>query len=116
MVGACVRGSFLGDRGHEKTACRTGKGRLADAKIRVLLADDHAMFRQGIREMLSTDEEIEVVGEAENGREAIALAERLRPDVVLLDVEMPVMDARQAMEGMIQNSSLSPRVVIVTMH
>jgi DNA-binding NarL/FixJ family response regulator len=81
----------------------------------VLLADDHAMFRQGVREMLSTDEEIEVVGEAQNGREAVALAERLKPDVVLLDVEMPIMGARQAMERMLGNAP-TPRVIIVTMH
>jgi DNA-binding NarL/FixJ family response regulator len=92
-----------------------GEGRLADAGIKVLLADDHAMFRQGVREMLSTDEGIEVIGEAENGREAVALAERLRPDVVLLDVEMPVMGARQAMERILENSPV-PRVIIVTMH
>jgi len=88
---------------------------LADRKIRVLLADDHAMFRQGIREMLSTDEEIEVAGEAANGLEAVALAQKLGPDVVLLDVEMPVMGAKQAMERMLENSP-PPRVVIVTMH
>jgi DNA-binding NarL/FixJ family response regulator len=88
---------------------------LADSRIRVLLADDHAMFRQGIREMLSTDEKIEVVGEAENGREAVTLAEKLTPDVVLLDVEMPVMGAKQAMERMLENSP-PPRVVIVTMY
>ena len=88
---------------------------MADSKIRVLLADDHAMFRQGIKEMLSTDGKIEVVGEAENGREAAALAEKLTPDVVLLDVEMPVMGAKQAMERMLENSPL-PRVVIVTMY
>jgi DNA-binding NarL/FixJ family response regulator len=81
----------------------------------VLLADDHAMFRQGVREMLSTDERIEVVGEAENGREAVDLAERLEPDVVLLDVEMPVMGARESMERMLDITP-SPRVVIVTMH
>ena len=88
---------------------------MAGTRTRVLLADDHAMFRQGVREMLSTDEEIDVVGEAENGREAVALAERLSPDVVLLDVEMPVMGARRAMKIML-GSSPAPRVIIVTMH
>ena len=77
---------------------------MARDQIRVLLADDHTMFRQGIKEMLSTDDEIEVVGESENGREAVALAEKLRPDVVLLDVEMPVMGAREAMERMVRIS------------
>lgn len=88
---------------------------MAGTRTRVLLADDHAMFKQGVREMLSTDEGIEVAGEAENGKEAVDLAERLRPDVVLLDVEMPVMGAKQAMEVMLQNSP-APRAVVVTMH
>jgi DNA-binding NarL/FixJ family response regulator len=88
---------------------------VAGPKIKVLLADDHAMFRQGIKEMLSTDGEIEVIGEAENGQQAVALAREPRPDVVILDVEMPVMGAKQAMERMLENSP-PPRVVIVTMY
>jgi DNA-binding NarL/FixJ family response regulator len=84
-------------------------------KIRVLLADDHGMFRQGVREMLSTDDGIEVVGEAENGREAVDLADSLKPDVVLLDVEMPVMGARESMERML-GISPPPRIIVVTMH
>ena len=84
-------------------------------KVRVLLADDHTMFRQGLREMLSTDESIEVVGEAENGAEAVALAQELKPDVVVLDVEMPVMGAAEAMDRLLMLSP-TPNIVVVTMH
>jgi DNA-binding NarL/FixJ family response regulator len=83
--------------------------------IRVLLADDHTMFRQGLKEMLSTDRGIEVVGEADNGWDAVALARRLKPDVVVLDVEMPMMGAAQAMEAILEISP-RPRVLIVTMY
>ncbi|HKH75702.1 MAG TPA: response regulator transcription factor [Rubrobacteraceae bacterium] len=83
--------------------------------VRVLLADDHTMFRQGLREMLSTDKAIDVVGQADNGEEAVALARRLRPDVVVLDVEMPVMGAEEAI-GPILRVSPPPGIVVVTMH
>ncbi len=86
-----------------------------DGRIRVLLADDHTMFRQGLKEMLSTDKMIEVVGEANNGQEAVALARQMKPDVVVLDVEMPVMGAVQAMEAILEISP-RPRVLIVTMY
>jgi DNA-binding NarL/FixJ family response regulator len=79
----------------------------------VLLADDHAMVREGMSEMLSTDEEIEVVGEAENGQEAVELVRKLKPDVVILDVEMPVMGAQAALTRMLRISPL-PKVIIVT--
>jgi DNA-binding NarL/FixJ family response regulator len=83
--------------------------------VRVLLADDHTMFRQGLREMLSTDGAIEVVGQAENGEEAVALTRKLKPDVVVLDVEMPVMGAEEAI-GPILRVSPPPGIVVVTMH
>ena len=79
-----------------------------------MLADDHTMFRQGLAEMLSTDGEIEVVGEAANGAEAVAVTQREKPDVLLLDVEMPVMDAREAIEDLMRLDPV-PKVVIVTM-
>jgi DNA-binding NarL/FixJ family response regulator len=60
--------------------------------VRVLIADDQALFREGLRTLLSTRTEVEVVGEAANGEEALALAETLHPDVVLMDLRMPVMD------------------------
>jgi DNA-binding NarL/FixJ family response regulator len=67
--------------------------------IRVLIADDNAVIRQGVRALLtSSADDIEVVGEAATGREAIDQAEALRPDVVLLDIRMPVMDGVKAAE------------------
>ena len=60
--------------------------------IRILLADDHAVVRQGLRMFLGLDPDLEVVGEAENGAEALRKAHELRPDVVLMDMLMPVMD------------------------
>jgi DNA-binding NarL/FixJ family response regulator len=60
--------------------------------IRVLIADDHSVVRQGLRMFLSLDDELEVIGEAENGSQALQLTKKLNPDVVLMDMLMPVMD------------------------
>ncbi|MGY0060355.1 response regulator [Streptomyces sp. LZ34] len=64
--------------------------------LRVLIADDHAVVRQGLRMILSLDDDIKVVGETTNGREAVRLARELCPDVVLMDLLMPVMDGISA--------------------
>lgn len=60
--------------------------------ISLLLVDDEDLFRQGLATLLTTEPDLEVVGQAKNGKEAIALAERLQPDVILMDVQMPVCD------------------------
>jgi DNA-binding NarL/FixJ family response regulator len=109
--------------GHDRPAAvwdkqqveRTGDSEGNDA-IRVLLADDHAEFREGLKEMLLTDDGIEVVGEAGDGAEAIEVAERVRPDVVVLDLAMPIMGGRQAFDPLLRTVSPPPGIVILTMH
>lgn len=64
--------------------------------IRVYITDDHQIVRRGIRQLLSTEKGIEVVGEASNGKEAVADVEKLKPDIVLMDLVMPVMDGIEA--------------------
>jgi DNA-binding NarL/FixJ family response regulator len=64
--------------------------------IRLLLADDQPLFRQGLASLLSLENDLEVVGQAHDGREAIALAEQLQPDIILMDVRMPVCDGVEA--------------------
>ncbi len=65
-------------------------------KIRVLLADDHTVVRQGLRALLAAEEDIEIVGEAENGRQAIQLVKKLLPDVAVIDIAMPVLNGLEA--------------------
>ena len=64
--------------------------------IRILLADDHALMRRGIRDLLETDSEIDVIGEAGDGREAVQLADRLKPDVMIMDLAMPELNGLDA--------------------
>ena len=64
--------------------------------LRVLIADDHRLFAEALEAILATDERIEVVGQAGDGSEAVELARRLGPDVVLMDVSMPVLDGFEA--------------------
>src|SRR5919204_5029941 len=68
----------------------------APAQISVLIADDHRLFVEALEAILAGDARVEVVGRARNGREAIELARELRPDVVLMDISMPVMDGVEA--------------------
>src|SRR5579872_2251847 len=65
-------------------------------KITVLLADDHTVVRQGLRALLMAEEDVEVVGEAETGRQAVQMATRLIPDVVVMDIAMPLLNGLEA--------------------
>jgi len=65
-------------------------------RIRILLVDDHAVVRQGFKMILSAQADMEIVGEAGNGREAVELAEQLRPDIVVMDVAMPELNGIEA--------------------
>jgi DNA-binding NarL/FixJ family response regulator len=82
--------------------------------IRVLLADDHRMLREGLRRSLA-DEGFDVVGEADNGEQAVRLAAELQPDVILMDVSMPEMDGVEATRA-IRATDTESRVLMLTMH
>jgi DNA-binding NarL/FixJ family response regulator len=82
--------------------------------IRVLICDDQALVRAGFRAILGSRPEIEVVGEAENGAEAVALAERRRPDVILMDIRMPVLDGVEATRQLVAEASPARILVLTT--
>ena len=83
--------------------------------IRVVLADDHAVVRAGLKAVLGTAKDIDVIGEASNGKEAVGLAERFKPDVVVMDLSMGEMDGTAATKEIVAKG-LPTRVLVLTMH
>ncbi|HZI99125.1 MAG TPA: response regulator transcription factor, partial [Gemmatimonadaceae bacterium] len=83
--------------------------------IKVILADDHAVVRAGVKAVLSGAKDIQVIGEASNGREAISLAERMNPDVIVMDLSMGEMDGITATEEMV-SKNIRGKILILTMH
>ena len=81
--------------------------------VRVLLAEDHAVVREGTRQIVEADPAIEVVGEAADGAEVVALAARLRPDVVLLDLHMPVLNGIEATRRIVEDAA-DARILILS--
>jgi len=84
-------------------------------KIKVLLVDDHTLLRQGLRKLLELEPNLEVVGEAENGKEAILKTQELHPDVVLLDINMPGMNGVEA-TSLLKKFNPELKIIILTIH
>jgi len=84
-------------------------------RITVLLAEDHTMVREGFRKMLELEKDIHVVGEAENGRQAVALIKKLRPAVVLMDIAMPLLNGLEATRQVLK-AVPATKVVILSAH
>jgi DNA-binding NarL/FixJ family response regulator len=83
--------------------------------IRVLLADDHAMFRQGLKSLLESEPDLRVIGEAHSGREAVRYAADTKPDVIVMDIQMPELDGVRATQSILE---INPKanVIILTMY
>lgn len=88
---------------------------MASDIIKVVLADDHAVVRAGLKAVLSGAKDIQVIGEASNGRDAVAMVQRMNPDVVVMDLTMEPMDGAEAMKQLVA-SGTKTRVLILTMH
>lgn len=81
-------------------------------KLRVILADDHQMMREGLRLLVNSQDDMEVVGEAENGQAAVELAQKLQPDVVVMDISMPEMNGLKATQSL---KRMYPNIKILTL-
>ncbi|MGV3539676.1 MAG: response regulator [Rufibacter sp.] len=87
---------------------------IAQGMIKVVLVDDHTLIRDGLKSLLNTEPTIEIIGEAENGQKLLDLLETTRPDVIMLDLNMPVMDGYQALQHL-QDRYPQIKVLVLTM-
>jgi DNA-binding NarL/FixJ family response regulator len=83
--------------------------------IKVFIADDHAMMREGLRLIIEAERDISVIGEAADGRQAVRLIQRLAPDVVIMDIAMPILNGIEATEQIL-NSKTFTQIIILSMH
>jgi DNA-binding NarL/FixJ family response regulator len=85
------------------------------SKYKILIADDHAMVRDGVKNLISKNEELEVIGEAENGKHAIELFEALKPDLIILDISMPVLNGMEVAREILSKSP-SANIIMLSMY
>jgi len=83
--------------------------------IKIILADDHLLVRNGIKSLLEEEETLEVIGEAANGQEALKLAKELKPNLLIIDVRMPIMDGIEAV-GYLHNYAPDTKAIVLSMH
>ena len=96
------------------TANTSSRSRAKDKKkIRIVIADDHAIFRDGLKKLLSLERDLDVIGEAEDGQQTVELVKKLQPDILLLDLKMPVMNGLAALEQ-IHDRVKTTRVIVLT--
>jgi DNA-binding NarL/FixJ family response regulator/class 3 adenylate cyclase len=113
--GVQARGSTeLADRHEVAQAEDASSGEDVTGRVRVLIVDDQALVRTGFRMILDAEEDMDVVGEAANGKEAIGEANRLNPDVVLMDVRMPELDGIEATRRLLADAGVDSKVVMLT--
>jgi len=86
---------------------------MAESTIRILIADDHAIVRKGIRALLMTEPGMQVIGEAGDGQEAVSLAQKLKPDLILMDLVMPRMDGIEATRRITEQAQ-APQILVLT--
>ncbi len=96
-----MAGTEKGGKFHEGDGGKQGKQKVME-KIKVVLADDHTVVRQGLRALLVAEGDIEIVGEAENGRQAVQLVKKFLPDVAVIDIAMPVLNGLEATRQIIR--------------
>jgi DNA-binding NarL/FixJ family response regulator len=89
--------------------------KIISQKVRIVIAEDHTILREGLRSLLSSDPNFEIVGEAEDGREAIRCVEKLKPDLILTDLSMPRMNGMEAIRE-IKKISPKSKVLVLTVH
>lgn len=94
--------------------CRSRKI-MKNKNIRIILADDHTIVRQGLSKLLNEATQITVIGEATNGREAVTMVEKLRPDVVIMDIAMPLLNGIEATRQ-IKRTMADTKIIILSMH